>query len=45
VINASAFRRCERLAQVGLPESLALIGDDAFASCSNLTDEISFPVG
>ena len=42
-IGGTAFKDCENLRSVSLPESVDYIGDAAFMNCSNLTD-INLPV-
>ena len=42
LIDASAFRECQRLMSVKLPDSVTGIGPDAFAGCGNLVS-VSMP--
>lgn len=39
-IGKSAFRDCDKLTSVSLPNSISLIGNSAFYGCTNLTDLI-----
>ena len=41
-IGAGAFRKCDRLISVTLPDSVKTIGESAFTGCSNLK-EIRLP--
>lgn len=39
-IGSNAFRDCDKLTSVSLPNSISLIGNGAFYGCTNLTDLI-----